>query len=347
MKAITVYGPYDARMEEVATPAATGDMVVIKVKRTGVCATDHTIYTGESSFIRSGRIKFPCRFGHEYAGVVEAVGPEVKKFRPGDRVYTENFVTCGKCEACKRGDYMSCPTIWSVGTVECWDGCYAEYMQMPERHVYHLPDALSMDEGALIEPASISYDAFKGVELTEKDTVVVYGPGAIGMIAAWLAKYYGAGQVIMVGRNDGKLKRALEVGADKVINNRKEDAVARIMELTGGKGANLIVEASGSEKALRESIKVVTRYGRISIVSFYERDISELPIDPIVLGCNSIVGAAGCYGNAPAVCEIMCKNPVKLTPVISHHVPFDKCLDVFANEEKYHNEKIKIMIDFD
>ena len=347
MKAITVYGPHDARMEEVPKPAATGDMVIIKVKRTGVCATDHTIYTGESSFIRNGRIKFPCRFGHEYSGIVEEVGPEVKNFRPGDRVYTENFVSCGKCDACKRGDYMACSTIWSVGTVECWDGCYAEFMQMPERHVYHLPDTLSLDEGALIEPASIAYDAFKGVTLTEKDTVVVYGPGAIGMIAAWLAKYYGAGQVIMVGRNDDKLRRALEIGADTVINNKKEDPVARIMELTEGKGAKLLIEASGSVQALLDCLNATPKYGRISIVSFYERDIDAFPIDSLVLGCKIISGAAGYLGNAPAVCEIMCKNPVKLTPVISHHVPFEKCLDVFENEEKYHNEKIKIMIDFE
>ncbi len=347
MKAITVYGACDARMETVPKPAATGDMMLIKVKRTGVCATDLSIYTGESSFIRSGEIVFPCRFGHEYAGVVEEVGPDVKDFRPGDRVYTENFVACGTCEACRRGDYMGCGDIRSVGTVNCWDGCYAEYMQMPERHVHHLPDELSMDEGALIEPASIAYDAFKGVTLTREDTVAVYGSGAIGMIAAWLAKYYGAGQVIAVGRNDGKLARALEIGADAVINNKKVDAVEKIKELTGGRGAKLIVETSGAPQALKDSLRALERYGRVSIVSFYEREIDSLAIDPVVLGCNSIVGAAGCYGNAPAVAEIMRKNPVKLTPVITHHVPFEKCLDVFENEAAYHNERIKIMIDFE
>ena len=347
MKAITVYGPYDARMQDVSKPKATGDMLVIKVKRTGVCATDHSIYTGESSFIRSGEIKFPCRFGHEYSGVVEAVGPEVKNFKPGDRVYTENFVSCGICDACRRKDYMSCSTILSVGTVNCWDGCYAEYMQMPERHVYRLPDELSLDEGALIEPASISYDAFKGVTLSEKDTVVVYGSGAIGMIAAWLAKYYGAGQVIVVGRNTEKLERALLIGADSFINNKEVDATAKIMELTAGKGANLIVETSGAVQALRDSLNALAKYGRISIVSFYEHNLDDIPIDPLVLGCKSIVGAAGCFGNASAVCEIMRKNPVKLTPVISHHIPFEKCLDVFENEKAYHNEKIKIMIDFE
>ena len=347
MKAITVYGPHDARMEEVPTPAATGDMLLIKVKRTGVCATDLSIYTGESSFIRSGEIVFPCRFGHEYAGVVEAVGPEVTKFKPGDRVYTENFVSCGKCDACKRGDYMACGHIDSVGTVNCWDGCYAEYMQMPERHVHLLPDELSLDEGALIEPASIAYDAFKGVTLTEKDTVVVYGSGAIGMISAWLAKYYGAGQVVMVGRNDDKIRLALEVGADKTVNNKTSDVKTAIMEMTNGKGASLVIETTGAGAALKESMTLLARYGRISIVSFYEKELDGLLIDPLVLGCNSIVGAAGCYGNATAVCEIMRKNPVKLSPIITHHVPFENCLDVFENEESYHKTKIKIMIDFE
>lgn len=252
MKAVTVYGPRDARMEEVPKPRATGDMLVMKVIRTGVCATDQSIFTGESSFIRSGEIVFPCRFGHEWAGVVEEVGPEVTKFKADDRVYADNFVSCGHCDACKRGEYMACNHIRSVGTVNCWDGCYAEYMQMPERHVFHLPDELSMDEGALIEPASIAYDAFRGVELKKDDTVAVFGTGAIGMIAAWLARYYGAGQVIMAGR----------------------------------------------------------------------------------------------AGNAPGVCEIMRKNPVKLAPVITHHIPFEKCLDIFEHEEKYHAEKIKVMIDF-
>ena len=347
MKAVTVYGPRDARMEDVPKPIADGDFLVMKVMRTGVCATDLSIFTGESSFIRSGEIKIPCRFGHEWAGVVESVGPDVKEFKVGDRVYCDNFVSCGVCDACRRGDYMQCADIHSVGTIHCWDGCYAEYMKMPERHVFRLPDELSMDEGALIEPASIAYDAFHGVTLTEEDTAVVYGTGAIGMVAVWLAKYYGAGQVILVGRSDNKLALAPSLGADKTVNNRTEDAVERIRELTGGKGADLIVETTGAAAALRDSILATARYGRISVVSFYERNLDDLPIDPLVHRCISMVGAAGRDGNAPAVCEIMRKNPVKLTPMITHHVPFADCIDAFENEETYHGTKIKVMIDFD
>ena len=346
MRAVTVYGPRDARMEEVSKPVARDNMLVMKVMRTGVCATDTSIYTGESSFIRSGEITFPCRFGHEWAGIVESVGEKVTKFKPGDRVYADNFTSCGVCETCQKGDYTNCPEGHSVGTVNCWDGCYAEYMLMPEHHVYHLPDSVSMDEGALIEPGSIAYDAFKNVMLTGDDTVVVYGTGAIGLICVWIAKYLGAGQVILVGRTEEKLKRALEVGADIVINSRKEDAVAKIKALTDGKGAGMMVETSGSASALNECILASRRYARISVISFYERNLDDVPMDNLVLGCKSLVGAAGCYGNATAFCEMMEHNPVKLTPVITHHVPFENCLEVFEQEEKYHSTKIKIMIDF-
>lgn len=252
---------------------------------------------------------------------------------------------CGKCYQCRNGHIQNCSDKRSIG----WgiDGAFTNYVVMPEHHVYHLPDSVSMDEGALIEPGSIAYDAFKGVELTAEDTVVVYGTGAIGMISAWIAKYKGAGQVILVGRTDGKLEKALSIGADKVINARKEDAVTKIKELTNGKGASLVVETSGSPSALNECILATTRYARISIVSFYERNLDDVPMDNLVLGCKSLVGAAGCYGNATAFCEMMEKNPVKLTQIISHHIPFKDCLDVFVQEEKYHDTKIKIMIDFE
>ncbi|MBE7067405.1 MAG: hypothetical protein E7385_07640 [Ruminococcaceae bacterium] len=347
MKAITVYGPGDARIEDVAKPVAEGDMVVARVVRTGICATDYSIFTGDSSFIRSGEISYPCRFGHEWAGVVESVGPDVKNFKPGDRIYADNFVACGKCDACTQQDYMKCNDVHSVGTVNCWDGCYAQYMAMPERHVFLLPDELSMDEGALIEPASIAYDAFKKVSLGPEDTVVVYGSGAIGLISVWLAKYYGAGKVIFVGRSEEKMKRAKELGADILVNNKKEPAASRIKELTGGKGATMLVETSGSPDALKDCINAAARYARISIASFYEHNINDIAIDPLVLGCLTLVGAAGCQGNSPAVCEIMRTNPVKLTSVVTHHIPFEQCLDAFKNEKDYHTSKIKMMVTFE
>ncbi len=346
MRALTVYGPDNARIEEVQKPAASGDMLVIKVRRTGVCATDFSIYTGESSFVKSGEIVYPCRIGHEWAGIVESLGEKVTGFKAGDRVYADNFVSCGRCAACNEGRYMDCPDIRSVGTVNCWDGCFAEYMLMPERHVFKIPDNLSMDEAALIEPASIAYDAFKNVSLGADDAAVIFGTGAIGMTAVWLAKYYGAGRVILVGRNKEKLETGKKVGADYIINMTEENAESAISRLTDGRGGSFYVETSGSPDALIQCINTARRYAGISVVSFYERPIDGIPMDKLVLGCYTLTGAAGCYGNAPAVCGIMSKNPVSLAPIITHHVPFENCLDVFENEAKYHKTKIKVMIDF-
>lgn len=348
MKAITVYGPHDARMEDVPKPIASGHNMVIKVVRTGVCGTDLSIFSGESSFVKSGEIVYPVRFGHEWAGIVESVGEEVKDFKPGDRVFADNFVTCGKCPACKEHDYMNCVDIRSVGTVHCWDGCFAEYMLMPDWHVFKLPDQVSMDWGALIEPASIAYDAFKDVKLTENDTVVVYGTGSIGLLAVWLAKYYGAKRVILVGRTSEKLEKGKLVGADYVINAKECDVCEQVKKLSiSGKGASFVVETCGAPEAFINSIKMCARWGRISVVSFYEQNLDNIPVDHLVLSNLKIVGAAGCYGNAPAVCEIMKNSKVNLDPIISHHIPFKDCLDVFYHKEKYHSTKIKIMVDFD
>ena len=347
MKAITVYGPMDARLEEIPKPKAEGDMVIAKVLRTGICATDYAIFTGDCSFVRSGEIVYPCRFGHEWAGVVEAVGPDVTKFKPGDRIYTDNFVACNECDACKEQNYAMCSDIKAVGTVNCWDGCFAEYMAMPERHVFNLPDELDMDEGALIEPASIAYDTFNGATLGANDTVVIYGSGAIGLTAVWLAKYFGAGKVIFVGRSEDKMQCALKVGADIAISNKNESAVSKIKELTNGRGATMLIETSGSDAALKECIAAAAKYARISVASFYEHRLNDLEIDSLVLKCISLVGAAGRQGNAPAICEIMMKNPIKIKPIISHHIPFENTVDVFNNFNDYKSTKIKMMVDFE
>ncbi len=347
MKALTVIRPGHAEFQEVEKPKAEDNMILIRVVRAGICATDYSIYSGESSFVRDGLIRYPVRFGHEWSGVVEAVGENVKKFRKGDRVYADNGVSCGKCPACRSGNFAECPHIRSVGTVNAWDGCFAEYMLMPEYHVYPIPDEVGFEEAALIEPASIAYDALKGLSLHRDTTLAVIGVGAIGMTAVWLAKYLGAGTVIAVGRKDHKLCRAKQVGADTVINNCKTDAVSAIREMTNGRGADVIIETSGSEAALRQAFSMARNRGTIAIASFYEKDLDGIPMDSIVLRSLTIRGAAGCFGNPQAVCEIMKKNPVSILPVISHRVPFAECLDFFEHAEKYKNDKIKVMITFD
>ena len=127
MKALIALEPNNTQYVEVEKPKAEKDMVVVKVSKAGICATDFSIYTGECSFVKDGSIKYPVRFGHEWVGIVESVGSDVKNLKPGDTVVSDSGITCGVCDACKKGDYVNCPEIKSLGTVNTWDGCFAEY----------------------------------------------------------------------------------------------------------------------------------------------------------------------------------------------------------------------------
>lgn len=347
MKALTMLKPYCAEYVSTPKPEAKGRLLTIKVERAGICATDFSIFTGESSFVRDGQIVYPVRFGHEWAGVVTEVGEDVEGFKPGDRVYTDNGVACGVCSECQKGRYDKCAYTKSVGTVNCWDGCFAEYMSMPVYHTYHLPDSVSFEEAALIEPLSISYDAFHDYTVTPDTTVVVIGTGAIGMGAVWLAKYFGAARVVLIGRTSAKLEVAKQIGADILINNTQVDAVEEVRRLTDGLGADLVIETSGSEAALAQAVYMTATDGRVSSLSFYEKNLTDFPMDQVVLNKIRLVGGAGRFGNPQKVCEIMEKNPIKVTPIISHRIPFDGMKEFLENMEKYQKSKIKVMVEFD
>ena len=346
MKALTVTGPNKAVYSDVEKPVPTGRMMLVKVKRAGVCATDLSIFSGESAFVRSGQIKYPVRIGHEWSGVIESVGEKVTKFKPGDRVISDSGISCGECEDCKAERYEKCKFQRSVGTINAWDGCFAEYMYIPEFNAYRVPDNVSFEEAALIEPTAISYDAFRDFKITPDMTVAVIGIGAIGMSSVWLAKYFGAENVIAIGLRDHKLKIAAKVGADTIINSREQDPVAAVLEATNGKGADFVIETAGMESALTQAIRMVKPGGRISILSFYEEDIS-VPMSEVAIKCLTIKGGAGRFGNPGRVCTIMSEYDRKLTPIITHRVPFEKCLDMFENEAKYHNDRIKVIVEFE
>lgn len=346
MKALTVKAPYKAEYIETEKPVATGSMMVVKVKKAGICATDLAIYSGESSFVKSGEIKYPVRFGHEWSGIVESVGEDVKHFKPGDRVFSDSGISCGVCSECKKGNYGNCKNIKSVGTINTWDGCFAEYMLIPEYNAYHIPNNVSLEEAALIEPAAISLGAYSGVKIQRNMAVAVIGVGAIGMSAVWLAKYFGVDKVIAIGRTDGKLEIAKKIGADEVINNKDESAVKRVIDTTNG-GADLVIETSGSESALIDAIGMTKRGGTIPIISFYEKNVNNIPMDDVVINCLSLEGVAGNFGNPLRVADIMAQYDKKLTPIITHRVSFDKCIDVFEKEELYSKNRVKVMVDFD
>lgn len=343
MKAITVYGPHDMRLEDVAMRPLKKDEVLVRVAWTGICATDLAIYTGESSFVKSGEIKYPCRIGHEWSGVVEEVGEAVTKFKKGDRVITDNGVSCGECAACKSGNRFGCTEIMSVGTINCWDGCYAEYMYMPECHTYPLADNVSLEEGALAEPLSIALGAIKKYDIRPETTVAVIGTGSIGLGAAALASVQGAKKVIVIGRKDFKLEAALKCGATHVINSTKEDVKGKILEITDGKGVDFVIESSGGARTVEEAINIAAKRGTVALLAFYERTLDEFPIDTLVSKELIVKGVMGEFGLVPEAAGYLAKG-LPVEGMITHRMELSDVPEFFAKAPETASSRIKALV---
>ena len=343
MKAITVYGPGDMRIEDVPLRPLKKDEVLVRVAWTGICATDLSIYTGESSFIKSGEIRYPCRIGHEWSGIVEEVGESVTKFKKGDRVITDNGVSCGECDNCRCGDRFACTEIMSVGTINCWDGCYAEYMYMPECHTYPLADSVSLEEAALAEPLSIALGAVKKYEIRPETTVAVIGTGSIALGAAALASVKGAKQVVVIGRKDFKLQAALKCGATHIINSTRENAQERLREITGGKGADYVIEASGGPTTVEDAMRLAVRRGTVALLAFYERTLDAFPIDTLVSKELTVKGVMGGFGLVPEAAEYLAKG-LPVEGMVTHRIEFSEVPAFFARAAETGGERIKALV---
>lgn len=346
MKAALFYGPYDMRIEEVPLPALGEHDVLCRVVRSGVCGTDYAIYTGELSFVKEGSITFPLRPGHEWSGVVEAVGPGVRTLQVGDRVTGDTAVACGNCNKCLLGRYYDCPDIRSVGTVKAWDGSHAQCMMMPERHLFRLPDNVSFDNGALIEPAATALYAVHRARVGLADTVVVQGSGPIGIMAAKFCKLAGASRVIITGRKDPKLQAALTLGVDAAVNTTKEPLVEAVRRLAAPYPVDKVVECSGSAELLASSFELVRPAGVVSAVAFYERPVEGFQIDRLVLGSLALEGVGGSLGMYPIVLKLMAHG-LDFTPLISARYPFPRFADALRDMGKGDDRRIKLMLEMD
>lgn len=344
MKAITVMGQNDIVMNNVPVRELEPDEVLCRVVYTGVCGTDLAIYSGDTTLVTSGQIKYPVRIGHEWSGYVTKCGSAVTQFKPGDRVVSETAVACRKCEACKKGDYANCANVKSVGTINAWDGCYAEYMIFPECHLYHLPDSISYQQGAMIEPLQIAYAGMRKCAITPESSVAVIGTGPIGMCCIALAKAMGAKTIIMIGRTDFKLDIAKKMGATDVINIRNVDAVAEIKRITGGKGVDFVSETSGANSTVQQAIDIAAKRALIVMLGFYETKIDDLDFSEAIFKELTIRGIMGEWKLVPQIIKFIEETGLSTMPMVTREIGLDDCLDYFHNFRETHKVDIKTLV---
>jgi L-iditol 2-dehydrogenase len=279
MKTAVMLGIGKMGFEERDIPTPKDDEVLVKLDYVGICGSDLHYY--ESGAIGDYVVEPPFVLGHEPGGVVVEVGKDVKHLKVGDRVALEPGKTCGHCEFCKTGRYNLCPDVVFFATPPV-DGVFQEYVAHEADLCFKLPDNVSTLEGALIEPLAVGFHAANQGGAHAGQTAVVFGAGCIGLVSMMALKAMGVSKVYQVDIMDKRLDKALELGADGVINSSKEDALARISELTDGKGADLIIETAGTQITTVQAIHAAKKGANIVLVGYSKSGEMTLPMSLVL-----------------------------------------------------------------
>jgi threonine dehydrogenase-like Zn-dependent dehydrogenase len=319
MKAAVFEKPNVITVKQVPVPEIADDEVLIKVKYTGICGTDWSIYTGKYS-----ADKLPMIAGHEFSGVVAQVGKRARGVKEGDRVTADINMSCGTCFYCRKGQKLMCPEFHQLGIHT--DGTYADYVKAPFENVHKLPDNLSFLAGAFIEPVSCVIHSSKSARVTHGSSVAVIGSG-LGVLHGALARLRGAAPVIVIGDNARRLAVAKEMGVDITINIHDiKDPVAEVKKLTGGRGADFVVEAVGTPATYQQAFAMSRPGGTVVAFGICAPDdtITIKPFD-LVLGERTV--ASSCAGVGPDwtdAMELIAAGHIKPDSMFSMIVPVEE-----------------------
>jgi len=297
-------------------PLGPGDALV-RVKAAGICHSD--------AHYRAGRSRvhpLPRTLGHEVAGVVESVGAEVAGFGPGDRVCVHYLVTCGHCVYCRRGTEQFCATGAMLGKHR--DGGYAEFVVVPARNLFLLPDEIPFAQGAIMMCSSAtSFHALKQARLSSAESVAVFGIGGLGLSAIQLARAFGASQVLAVDLNPRKLELASRFGATP-INAAEHDPVAQIKRLTAGRGVDVALELIGLPVTMRQAVQSLAIKGRAALAGITEETFELSPYDELLNKEAEIIGVSDHLAQElPTLLEWAALGKLDLAPVITRTVPLE------------------------
>jgi len=298
MKAWVLGNPNELSLTEKPVPVPKKAEVLVRIDAVAICATDLEIIEFGSPALFQGGKPFNKNFtpGHEYMGTVVALGPGVDELPIGQRVTVEIHAGCGQCKRCREGMYTSCHNYGlNYGDVDkghrangfTTDGGFCEYQVNNINTVIPIPEAMSDEEATLVVTAGTAmYGLTELGGLVAGESVVVTGPGPIGLLGVAVAKAMGAQPVILTGTRDNRLKIGLELGADHVINVKNDkDVVAAVKRLNGGKGVDYVVECSGAPNAVTEAVRMVNRGGKVCLAAFPHE---ETPVDVAHIVRNNI-----------------------------------------------------------
>lgn len=325
MKAARWHGAKDIRVEDVPEPNPGPGEVKIKVAWTGICGSDLHEYLAGPIFVPVGQDhplsgdRAPITMGHEYCGTVTELGEGVSGLAVGDRVAVEPIFACGACPACREGKYNLCDKLGFVG-LSGGHGGFAGYSVVPARMVHKMAEGLSMEQGALIEPAAVALHAVRLSKIRAGDTAAVFGAGPIGLLVVEALRVAGAAQIHVVEPSEIRRQKALDLGASSAIDPLADDAVAAIQELTGG--VHVAFEVTGVPQVLAQCIDATRHEGQVLVVSIWENEASFQP-NTVVLKERELKGTIAYRNVYPAVMELMTQGYFSADKLVTRRIALD------------------------
>lgn len=340
MKAVVKYGKGKGLVEirEIPEPKIKQDEVLIEVKAVSVCGSDLHIYHDSHPYWP------PVVLGHEFSGIIADVGIEVKGWKMDDRIVSETRTgSCGVCYTCQSGFPQVCEQkrAYGIGI----NGAYTKYVAGPARLLHRLPDNIPFEAGAVIEPIAICVTSvLERAQLQAGESVLITGPGPIGLISVAIAKAAGVRMVGVTGRNSDegvRFGKARELGADFTINVDKDDPVKKVLEMTDGSGVDILIETSGGGKAIYQAFEMVRRLGRICAIGISGKE--EVPI-PYDRGIFKALRYDFCYSSSWTAWEkaigLISKGLLPAEKLITHKLPLEQWEEAFHLLENLQAAKV-------
>ncbi len=318
MKALvlTQYGKLEYK--DVPKPHPGPEDVLVKVMACSICGSDVHGMDGST-----GRRVPPVIMGHEASGVIEDKGEKANDFSIGDRVTFDSTIYCGKCFYCRKGEVNLCESRTVLG-VSCreyrQDGAFAQYVAVPQRVIYRLPDEVSFERAAMVEPLSVALHAVNSTPVCINDTAVVMGAGTIGLLIIQLLRIHGCGKIIVADIEQNKLDLALKLGATSTLRADKTDVKDEVMKATGGTGADIVLEAVGVARTVRTAVFSAAKGGSVTLVGNVSPEV-EFPLQTVVTREISLNGSCGSSGEYDRCLDLIAKGVVDVDVMISREVP--------------------------
>ena len=341
MKALVLSEYKRLDLVDMAKPKPGEDDLLIRVQACGICGSDVHGYDGST-----GRRLPPIVMGHEAAGIVEAVGGAVTGFQPGDRVTFDSTVFCGKCFYCRRGQVNLCDhrEIIGVSTPDFRRmGAFAEYVTVPARIAYPLPDNMPFANAALIEAVSIAVHAVSLTPIALDDTVVVVGAGMIGLLTLQAALLAGAGRVLVCDVDDSRLEMARSLGATATFNSGKANPIPDIQQLTSGRGADVALECVGISPTVKLAIDAVRKGATVTLVGNVAPTV-ELGLQSTVTRQIRLQGSCASSGEYPACISLISRGAIRVEPLLSAVAPLEEGAAWFSRLYAHEPGLLKVVL---